>query len=584
MKKKKAWIALGSNIGDSKGYIEKALHLMKERGVEVLTCSELIVTKPYGGVEQDDFLNGLCMVETLKSPHDLLMTLLEIERELDRVREIKWGPRTIDLDIIYYEDEVISTGDLIIPHPEMQKRHFVLEPLCEISPNFIHPVLKKTSSELLFDLNLKEELEWLESRERFGMKLGLDSTYRMLDLLDNPQEDLKVLHVAGTNGKGSTCAYLSSVLEEAGYDVGLFTSPFIESFNERFQINHQEIKNKDLLEIIQKVKRVVYSFEQEGIFPTYFEILTVMAFLYFYQKKVDFVVLEVGLGGLYDSTNVVSKPIASIITTIDYDHTDILGDSLEEIAFQKAGIIKEDSLVFVGINPVEVQDVLKNVAGDKKSPIYFLREDAIKLKETTIEQTVFDYKDFQDIRLSLLGRYQAKNASLALLTLSKLKKEKIIKFTDEDLYSGFLKAKLPARLEVLSSKPYLILDGAHNLQAAHSLSSVIKDFDYNRLILGIGILKDKNYKDFIKLLVPLADEVVLTQLDMPRALNVEGLSAEVKKYHAEVVEEISPEKALEKSLALANEKDIVLWTGSLYLAGVLRKAYHKRKGNEGAKA
>lgn len=571
--KKKAWIGLGGNIGNREEYLNKALELMKEEGIIPVCISSYIETKPYGNINQNDFINAAAIVETDKEPDALLSSLLAIEKSLGRVREIKWGPRTIDLDILFYEDEIISSDSLIIPHPEIEKRDFVLRTLLEISPDKLHPILDKTVSELSKDLELSEEMAWLEERERFGIKLGLDNTYALLERFHNPHKELSCLHIAGTNGKGSLCTYLSYVLEEAGYQVGLFTSPFIGSFNERFQINRQNISKEDLLLLLKEMHAIVDEMEREDISPTYFEVLTVLCFEYFRRKRVDFAVIEVGLGGLYDSTNVIERPLASFISTIHYDHTEYLGDTLEEIAEQKAGIIKEDSFVFCYPNEQNVIKVFRKKAKLYHSKFFVLDKKDVRIGSVEPGNTVFSYKEKKNLSLCMWGEYQAFNASLAVLGLEKLKEEGRLNFTEENLYSGLKKARLTARLEVLGKEPFFILDGAHNVEGVSALRKAIKNLKYGRLVLGLGILKDKNYRDMIKALVPLADEIVTTEIPVQRSLKAKELYEEVSQISSHVYCESSIEKAVEKSRRIAGKEDLILWCGSLYLAGEIRKLY-----------
>lgn len=569
--KKKAWIGLGGNIGNREEYLDKALEMMKTDGILPVFISSYIETKPYGNVNQNDFINAVTMVETDKSPHDLLKTLLEIERSLGRVREVKWGPRTIDLDILFYEDEIICSDSLTIPHPEIQKRRFVLDSLLEISPDKIHPVFNKTVSELSKDLELLEEMDWLEKRERFGIKLGLDNTYALLERFGNPHKKLSCLHIAGTNGKGSLCTYLSYVLEEAGYKVGLFTSPFIGSFEERFQINHNNILKEDLLTLLKDMHIIIDEMEKEDICPTYFEVLTVLCFEYFSRQKVDFAVIEVGLGGLYDSTNVIEHPLAVFISTINYDHMEFLGDTLEKIAEQKAGIIKDGSFVFCYPNKDEVIEIFKRQAKLHHSKIAVLDKQDIRIEKVEVGNTVFSYRDKKDIVLSMWGEHQAFNASLAILGLETLKKEGSVNFSSKQLYLGLKKARLTARLEMLSREPFFLLDGAHNPEGIFALKKALENIKYKRLILGLCILKDKQYKDMISLLVPLADEIITTEIPMQRSLKAEELYMEVSQINSHVYCEGNIEKAVEKSIEIANKEDLILWCGSLYLAGEVRK-------------
>lgn len=580
--KKRAWIALGGNIGDRESYLHRALTMMEERGIVPVKISSFYETKAFGKTDQDDFINAVCVAETEYEPEELLQELLQVESALGRVRTVRWGPRTIDLDILFFEDEVIQSELLAVPHPEMAKRKFVLQPLSEVSPEKRHPISGKTVSEMLFDLELSEELEWLEARERFGIKLGLENTRILLERFDNPHRTVPCLHIAGTNGKGSLCTYLSCVLEEAGYKVGLFTSPFIETFRERFQINHQNISESTLLKLLQRMHPIVDELEAQDISPTYFEILTVMCFEYFRQEEVEVAVMEVGLGGLYDSTNVIEHPLASFIATIDYDHMDYLGNTLPEIATQKAGIIKPGAPVYCYPNRPEVTEVFRETASRTGSPMEVLDGNDVEVHEVSLEGTRCSYRGFKDLTLSMWGAHQAKNASLAILGLTDLQRREVLHFSEEELCRGLQRAKLIARLEILQRDPIFLIDGSHNAEGIHALKEALSTVNYRRLILGIGILKDKNYKEMISELVPLADEVVVTEIPMPRSLKAEELYEEVSKLHSKVEREREISVALEKTVAKAGKEDLILWCGSLYLVGEVRKTYFIKYG-EGLK-
>ena len=576
--KKRAWIALGGNIGDRESYLRRALTMMEERGIVPVKVSSFYETKAFGKTDQEDFINAVCMAETEYEPEELLRELLKVESALGRVRTVRWGPRTIDLDVLFFEDEVIQTELLAVPHPELEKRKFVLEPLAEVSPEKRHPISGKSVRELLFDLELSEELEWLEARERFGIKLGLENTRILLERFGNPHQNVPCLHIAGTNGKGSLCTYLSCVLEEAGYKVGLFTSPFIETFRERFQINHRNISESTLLDLLQRMHPTVDELEAEGISPTYFEILTVMCFEYFRQEAVEIAVMEVGLGGLYDSTNVIEHPLASFIATIDYDHMDYLGETLPEIAAQKAGIIKPGSPVYCYPNRPEVIQVFRETATRTASPMEVLEGNEVEVSAVSLEGTRFSYREFKDLTLSMWGAHQAFNASLAILGLTDLRRQGVLDFSDENLCRGLERAKLIARLEILRRNPILLIDGSHNAEGIHALKEALSTVNYRRLILGIGILKDKNYREMISELIPLADEVVVTEIPMPRSLKAEELYEEVATIHSNAEWEREISVALKKTMDKAKKEDLILWCGSLYLVGEVRKAYFREYG------
>ncbi len=571
---KNVWIALGGNIGDREGYLKKALELMEKRGIKPVLISSFIETKAYGKTDQADFINAVCKAKTNLSPLELLHTLLDIEKTLKRVRIIKWGPRTIDLDILFYEDEVLKTEELTVPHPEMEKRSFVLKPLSEISPEKLHPVCKKTVKTLLDNLELSEETAWLNARMQLGIKPGLENIRALLSRLGNPHKEYPCLHIAGTNGKGSLCAYLSCVLENAGYKTGLFTSPAIETLTEQFRINRKNIPDSELLSVLKHIHSIVDDMEKHNMFPTYFEIITAIGFEYFKRRNADIAVIETGMGGLYDSTNVIEKPLASFITTIDYDHTDYLGDTLEKIAEHKAGIIKKDSYVFCYPNGSNITDIFKKAAKNAGSQIYVLNESEINSGSVSLTETVFSYGKFKDIHLSMCGKHQVNNAALAILGLTVLRAEQKLYFTDEQLYCGLNEAFLTARIEVLQKKPLFILDGSHNTEGIKALTETLSHLNYKRLILGIGILKDKNYGDMLKMLIPEASEIVVTEVPVARALKAEELFKEASLLHSNVYCEKNIFAALKKTFSAAEEEDLILWCGSLYLAGEIKKAYY----------
>lgn len=570
----KAWIGIGSNMGDREVYINSALKEIENNNIRIINVAKIKETKAYGLEDQPSFLNTVALLETDLSPHDLLKLLLEIEKSLGRTREIKWGPRTIDLDILFYEEEIIDSDDLIVPHPDLRNRLFVLEPLSEISPDKIHPIFKKTIKELLKELNKSENMKWVESRAHFGIKLGLDNIREILNELGNPQRNLKCIHVAGTNGKGSTCNFIAKVLERAGYSVGLFTSPFIQTFRERFQINGEKITEDDLDYHIERVRKIVEKMEEKGSSPTHFEIITGICFDYFNDKKVDYAVIEVGLGGLYDSTNVIENPIASLITTIDYDHMEYLGDTLEKIAEQKAGIIKPGSPVFLYPNTKSVMETIEGIADERRSPYFTFDKDEVELIKISEDGVVFNFRDFKEVSISMVGEHQAHNASLAIICLEELKKKGLVSYTEDQLRDGLHSSKVVTRLELLQKNPKLLLDGSHNVEGITALVSALKYYTYNRLIIGIGILKDKKHLEMVNMLAPLADEIILTEVPGDRLLGAEELKSEID-FNGEIIIEKDIPKALEKSLSLAEKDDMVLWAGSLYLMGALRDAYFK---------
>ena len=425
-------------------------------------------------------------------------------------------------------------------------------------------------------MNYVEALNYINDKNKFGSRLGLDVIGKLLDLLGNPHLDMKYIHVAGTNGKGSTSVYMATMLKEAGYKVGLFTSPYLERFNERISINGQYIPDERLAKITEKVKEKIEIMLEKGYeHPTTFEIVTTIAFLYFKEENVDFIVLEVGLGGRADSTNVIRESYASVITTIDYDHTDVLGDTLGKIAYEKAGIIKEKGLVISYPQEIEAFKVIEGVALEKKAKLIRCPMEKVEIIRLSQEGGVFNfsYKDqiYKNLEISLIGEYQVYNATLALMTILVLKDKGLINIEEKQIREGLKNTKWPGRLEILKRNPTFLIDGAHNLQGAKTLAESIKKFKYNKLILGIAILKDKDVDHIVETIVPLADKIIITEVNMPRKMEAEALEKIINKYNKNTIIEKDMKEAIDKSYELAEDGDLIVFGGSLYLIGDIRK-------------
>jgi dihydrofolate synthase/folylpolyglutamate synthase len=427
-------------------------------------------------------------------------------------------------------------------------------------------------------MKYQEALEYINEKNKLGSRLGLDSIIKLLELLGNPQNKLKCIHIGGTNGKGSTSSYLSYALESAGYKVGLFTSPHLNKINESIQINHQEISDEIFGRLIGRIKEKADIMVGEGLFhPTTFEIITALCFLYFVEEDIDICILEVGLGGRNDSTNIISSPIASVITTIDYDHIDILGSTLSEIAYEKAGIIKNNSIVVSYPQKKEAIEVIEKVAKEKNADFHICPMDNVIVKDVNKNGSKFDFsfedRYLEDINISMLGEYQVYNACLALTTLLILRNKGLIEITEKQLREGLMEARLPGRLEVLKNNPTLLIDGAHNVQGITQLKKAISLFKYNRLILCIGILKDKDISHMVELLAPLADEIIVTEVNSPRRLAAEALAKEIFKYNKNIIIEKDAKKVIEKALEFSEQDDLILFAGSLYLIGEIRSLF-----------
>lgn len=418
-------------------------------------------------------------------------------------------------------------------------------------------------------MNYNEALNFISESHKFGMRLGLDNMKRLLELLGNPQEKLNIIHVAGTNGKGSTCSFISTILVECGYKVGLYTSPYLETFTERIRINNENIPEEKVANIISLIKEKIDIMIKEGYeYPTEFEIVTAMAFYYYFIENTDYVVLEVGLGGRYDATNVIDKSLVSVITSISLDHTGILGDTLEKIAYEKAGIIKENGTVFVYNQTDIVKNVIKEVCNKKNAKYIEVDFDDVIIKKSDINYQSFDYKKYKDIKINLIGEHQIKNSILAL---------NVVEFILDNIHldtikKGIEKTKWAGRIEKLSESPLFIIDGAHNEDGAKSLQKVLdKNLKDKNMTLIIGMLEDKDIDTVLEILIPYFNKVITTTPNNPRSISCDKLKDKVYKYNKNVTQVKEIEKAVEYALENSKKDDVIICAGSLYMIGEVRK-------------
>lgn len=421
---------------------------------------------------------------------------------------------------------------------------------------------------------------------RFGMVLGLDRMEELLRRLGNPQDDLKVIHVAGTNGKGSVSKYLEEGLSACGYKMGLYTSPYIETFNERIRYDGVDISDEDLEYYGQKVVSAAEAMVADGLdSPTEFEVVTAIAFLYFAGRQADITILEVGLGGIGDSTNVVKHPLASVITSISYDHMAQLGSSLAEIAVNKAGIIKTGCPVIVNVPQRDAAKIIARKAYAMGSRLYDISGiHAAVFDETPFSQKVsmeLYEKSYSDVEISMVGRHQAENLKTALATLEILRKSGAVKLDREALYEGLKRARQPGRFEVISEDPLVIIDGAHNEAGAQALQETMaQHFAGKKILLAAGILADKEIDSIVKFLTQITDHIIVTEPDNPRKLAAEKLAEHVADFGAaaEVVSDV--EAAVHRAKELADGYDVILFAGSLYLIGDVRRLWRNERGEE----
>jgi len=392
------------------------------------------------------------------------------------------------------------------------------------------------------------------SEHKGNFNLSLNNIKSLLKKLNNPEKSLKIIHVAGTNGKGSVCAMLSSILKEAGYKVGMYTSPHLKDFRERFLINNKRISKTELVKYFKKVKPLITN-------QTFFEVITAMAFLYFKDKKVDYLILEVGMGGRLDATN-VTTPLVSVITNIGLEHKEYLGETIEEIAYEKAGIIKKNTPIITGAKGAALK-VIKKIAKKNNSKLYINRN------------------PIKEFPLKLKGDFQLENASITLETIRVLNQYYNLKINKKSIKNGLLNTIWHGRLEYIESskgtsmsqkssiskdiEKNILVDCAHNLDAIKALKKELNKIkkNYKNIYLIIGMLKDKDHKNILKELTPLADKIILVKPKISRALDPKILAKYIKK--PIIIKDTK--KALKYTKKTAKKDDLILITGSIYVVG-----------------
>lgn len=420
----------------------------------------------------------------------------------------------------------------------------------------------------------RESTDYLFSRQARGMKLGLENIRRFLELLGNPEKSVPCIHIAGTNGKGSTAAILASVLKEAGYRTGLYTSPHLIDMRERIRIDHRPISAAEVTRFIDTHRPAI-----EGTGVSFFEILTGMALDTFQKASVDIAVLETGLGGRLDATN-LTRPLMTLITEIGLDHTRILGKTLEAVAREKAGILKPGIPCLCGVTAPALQDLFTRLSRETSCPIdlvgHSVRIEQIRATDrgTTFRAVTRD-RSYEDLHLRLPGLHQVHNAAMVLRSVDFLRARGWT-LSDEALRRGLTRVRWPARLDVLSRRPLVLLDSAHNPLGMRSLVQALKLFSFRRMILLFGVLEDKDYRTMTRLIFPLAHHIVLTRPLSHRALEPDRLHA----LHPETggSRETIPDiaRALKRAVSLAEKEDLVCIAGSIYLAGEIIRLWKNK--------
>lgn len=418
-------------------------------------------------------------------------------------------------------------------------------------------------------VDAKSFIEWVQSQKRFSKKTNLDNMKYFCKLLCNPESSFKAIHVTGTNGKGSTVAMLTSVLMAKGYNVGTFTSPYIECFNERIAFNTKPIDDDDLLKMANRVIEI-YPILEENNFPkpTFFEFITLCAFCYFKSlNNLDYAVIEVGMGGRLDSTNVIT-PIVSIITNVALDHMQILGNTKEAILIEKLGIVKDNIPVVCGLKEENLKMIATNVANIHNSQIVFPKYSEVKNVKCDLSDTCFTYQG-QDYQLSLLGFHQVENALLVIETFNLLKDN--LKLSIQDLHNGLKNTKWVGRLEKINDDPVIYIDGGHNIDGISRITEFVKSLNIPNVRAVISISHDKELLPMIKMVDETFDEIIFTSYTYARSAKAEDLYNLSSSKNKKCIENLD----VAVKYVLTNKKPITVFLGSLYLASEIRNKLKK---------
>ncbi len=424
-------------------------------------------------------------------------------------------------------------------------------------------------------MTANEAIEYIHSVCWKGSVPGLGRTQTLLEKMGNPEKKLKFVHIAGTNGKGSTAAMTASILQKAGYHTGLFTSPYIYRFHERMQVDGAEISDEDLAAVTEFVKPLADSMEES---PTEFELVSCIAFEYFYRQNCDIVVLEVGMGGAMDSTNVIEVPEVAVITNIGLDHTEYLGDTLEKIAETKAGIFKENGSAVIYRSAPSVEEVLERICRERNVKLKKADFDGIRLISHGLDGQVFDCGARKNLFLPLLGAHQLHNAAVVLGIIDTLI-EKGWHITEQNIADGLRDTRWAGRFDIVSRDPLFIIDGGHNPQCLEALVKNIQDYLAGRKIIALtGVLADKDYADMYKPVMPLVQQFVCITPPNPRKLEAEQLAAYLQQAGATATACASIEDGVKKAMELAGADGVVMCFGSLYTIGTIRDALNAVNG------
>ena len=417
-----------------------------------------------------------------------------------------------------------------------------------------------------------EAIEYIHSMVWDRKATGYEHAKILLEKIGNPEKKLKYIHIGGTNGKGSTAAMLASILQKAGYKTGLYTSPYIFRFNERIQINGEQISDEDLTIVTEYVKAFV---DEMPIGPSEFALVCCIAFEYFARQHCDIVILEVGMGGENDSTNVIESPEVSVLTNIGLDHTEYLGTTLEEIALTKAGIFKENGNAVVYPSISSVEKVFMDVCQQRNVELSIVDFELLTLKQYDLEGQVFCHGQRKDIHLPLLGNHQLNNAAVVLTVIDILIK-KGWNISENAIYTGLKETRWPGRFEVVGMNPIFVIDGGHNPQCIEALAKNIKEYLYDKKVIAItGVLQDKDYKEMYQPVIPYISEFICITPPCPRKLEAKVLAENLKKEGAKASACETIEEAVQLAVKLADSTGAIVCFGSLYSINEIKTAFER---------
>lgn len=420
-------------------------------------------------------------------------------------------------------------------------------------------------------MDYRQAVEFVESSSIVRERYGLEKLQQALHLLGDPHHHTEFVHIAGTNGKGSTAAMTASVLQTAGYRTGLYTSPHLMRYNERMQIDGVPISDEDFVEAASQVQRVC---EQLGGVPIVFEVLTLMALWYFAQQHCDIVVLEVGIGGLLDSTNVIPSPKAAIITQLGMDHTETLGNTLEEIAAQKGGIIKEGTPTVMALQEPSAVAVVQQICDKHHAPLALADPERLRVLDASVAGQMLEDREYGKLKLPLAGEHQRKNAANVLEAVAMLRTQGY-RISDDDVREGIAKTVWPARFERLSTAPDFILDGGHNPQCLHAATAALREYyPGQKVVFLVGMMADKDTDHMLAEMASIAKSFVCIRPDSPRAMQPQLLAQQLtERFHLPACACGSVREGIAEATRQAGKEGVVCALGSLYLAGEVRAAF-----------